>query len=179
MTASTKKTRPVPLAPRPAVAPAAEVHPADADLYWEDKVADSLGLARELFRLLREKHLQCLEHWHLRQGSVVLTARGLEEITRLTQLDNPLAATAPSPASPAPGPVEPIPGPPARGEFLVALVPINRRLLICRRAIDTPPNMIVRVSSNENFIPGMKVPVIESGTCWQVFGRLPRRKGRW
>lgn len=161
------------LPPLPAPAP-----PADG-LFWEERVAAELGIARARLRSLREQHLTLDTHFILRRGTVVLTQSGLEKINAV------LAAgtlPAPSPESPATAKETafPVPsGPPARAEFIIAMVPPNPRLLVCRRGPGLPSNQIVRVKSNALFLPGMKVPVIAAGHGWQVYGRLPRRKGKW
>lgn len=143
---------------------------AEDGLFWESKVAKTLGLARDRIRELREQHLEEGADWRTRGNAVVLTARGLEKITALAQGETPAA----------PAPVKA--GPPEVARLVVARLCGNHRLLHARRR-DAGPEavaLLVRVKTNEHFMAGMEFDAIACGDgTFQFTGRLPRRKGRW
>ena len=60
-------------------------------------------------------------------------------------------------------------------ELEITQIPLNPKLVICGE-------IYVRVSSNKNFLKGMKVkaraPATE-GRVWVMLGRTPRWRGRW
>lgn len=135
------------------------------ELFWEGKVAQSLGLSRERVRALREQHLSA-EEWSTRGNAVVLTAAGLEKITAAAQAE---AASAPVAA----GPVEPV-------RLIVRKVCRNPRMMLAVARASDEATVVVRVKDNSAFMLGMvfdAVPV-EDGT-FQFVGRLPRSRGRW
>jgi hypothetical protein len=154
-------------------------------LFWENRVADTLGLPRERLRALRDAHMQVDVHYIRRRNSVVLTERGIELLNTLTGQPAP-AAQKIAPATFAPPalvvtPFAPPSGPAPRLDVRVVRVPGNRRLLICTPVAEgTTEQLLVRVKTNENFMPGMTFEVLSGGQgLWQHVGRLPRRKGRW
>lgn len=151
----------------------------DDGVYWEGKVADALGIARDRVRAIRQEHLDESKHYRLVRGEVVLTEQGLARLNDLLSSEG--KATSPAPAPPMVTFAVPA-GPPARNRFQVVRVPANRHLLYCV-ATDGRTNgtqVLVRVKANENFMPKMQFEAIEAehGT-WQYRGRLPRRKGKW
>lgn len=165
--------------PEPAV-----VEP-ESDLFWEAKVADALGVSRELVRSLRQDHLNEGADFRTIRGAVVLSAQGL---ARINDLLSPKDKVAPS-SAPTANALEiatttaPIPaGPPARARFYVVRVPANKHLLYCvpEGQHGKAAMVLIRVKQNEFFMKGMTFEAIEleHGT-WQYRGRLPRRKGRW
>lgn len=141
--------------------------------YWEARVSVDLGIARARLRDLREQHLKPKTHFQICRGAVVLTPAGFARIKELVGLG---VCTPPAPEIEANGFSA---KPPERATLLVALVPKNPRLLVCRRETGAPADQIVKVRSNENFIAGMRIEVVANSNCWQVFGRLPRRRGKW
>lgn len=168
----------------------------DDGLFWETRVADSLGVARDRLRVLREEHMVENTHYIRRRNAVVLTETGMELITRLLDLspaspprttepapiDRPISPEKKSPA-PSPAPFAPPVGPAPRVNVRVTKVPPNRRLLFCTPSAiqeGTSAQFLVRVKTNENFMAGMTMDVISAGSgTYQYVGRLPRRKGRW
>lgn len=61
---------------------------------------------------------------------------------------------------------------------VVVRVPrLTRHRLLVRDSAQA--DYTVRVRENVNFIPGMTVQCLVSGSTGTVHGRLPRRKGRW
>jgi len=157
----------------------------DDDLFWETRVADSLGVSRDRLRLLREEHMTENTHFIRRRNAVVLTETGMSLLNTLL----PIAPTAlalleaPVEKSPDPTPFAAPPGPAPRVSVRVVKVPPNPRLLFCVAAeveAGTSAKFLVRVKTNENFMAGMVMEVISAGEgVWQYVGRLPRRKGRW
>jgi len=60
-------------------------------------------------------------------------------------------------------------------EMVITKVPFNPNLVICGE-------VYVRVSSNKNFLTGMKVkarPPATDGKVWVMLGRTPRWRGKW
>jgi hypothetical protein len=158
---------PQPLESRPAL-------PSPRDLlYWEDRVADSLGIARDRVREIRERDLISPKHFFTSHGAIVFTDAGL---ARLLELVNPTPPASPSSSET----MQPPAGPAPRAELRVVRVPINSKLLICAKPDGQAGETVVRVRANENFRPGMMVPVLLAApNFWQHYGRLPRRKGHW
>jgi hypothetical protein len=146
--------------------------PAAENLFWESRVAESLGVARKLVVSIRKEHLAEGAHYRKEKNNVVLTPAGLE------RLKQRLAVHPDS--TPPPGEAT-LPGPPPRQQMIVARVPVNLRLLWCRAKGDkTERQTLVRVKDNTNFMPGMEFQAVQAGeNFWQYTGRLPRRKGRW
>lgn len=175
---STKKT---PLAEPPAVGSSP-----DDGLFWETRVADSLGVSRDRLRLLREEHMKENTHFIMRRNAVVLTESGMELVKKIL-IDPTLTANASKvlPHKPvlAVAPFNPPTGPAPRQSVRVAKVPPNPRLLFCvpeDGGATSTAQFLVRVKTNENFMAGMTMEVISAGDgVWQYVGRLPRRKGRW
>lgn len=164
--------------------PAAAVSPDDG-LFWETRVADSLGVSRDRLRLLREEHMTENTHFIRRRNAVVLTETGMELLNTLLPITTPAAQPPQAPAekSPDPAPFAAPTGPAPRVSVRVVKVPPNPRLLFCVAAeveTGTAAQFLVRVKTNENFMAGMSMEVISAGEgVWQYVGRLPRRKGRW
>lgn len=147
----------------------AEAAAAEDGLFWESKIAKTLGLSRERVRTLREEHL-APDEWITRGNAVVLTARGLEKITALAA------------AGAGPGNEDGVEaGPPAAARLVVAKLCGNLRLLLARAKAGGPgsPLVLVRVKTNEHFMAGMEFDALPTSAGWQFVGRLPRRKGRW
>lgn len=141
-------------------------------LYWESKVADSLGLSRERVAKIRIEHLFVVEHFRMVRGEVVLTEAGLAELHK----------RIPGDSEAAPQTLAVKAGPPARAKFEVTRVPANKHLLYCvptgERA--SAAQVLIRVKDNTNFMRGMSLEAIEGeGQSWQYRGRLPRKRGRW
>lgn len=145
----------------------------ESELFWEARVADSLGVARKVIAGLRRAHLTPGEHFAKRQNSVVLTAAGLARLAELVKADGAATFNGEKPAMP--------PGPRPRGQMVTIKAPLNKRLLWCHRKGDKARRQVlVRVTSNENFMPGMEFEAVDGGeNLWQYTGRLPRRRGRW
>jgi len=163
--------------PPPPPAPAA-TPPADAggELFWESKVAESLGVARERIVALRVERLTEGKHFRIVRNAVVLTASGLEIIASALR---PEASPSPAIASPAPPALGIQDGPAPRVMMVVRRVPPNIRILLCS-LLNRPNERAVRVRDNRLFMPGMTFQVIDGGANGLQFtGRLPRRKGRW
>ena len=140
----------------------------EPELYWEQRVADSLGVARQIIVRLRKKYLKAGEHFEKRQNAVVLTIAGLARITQLVKAESP-----PTPDVPA--------GPRPRAVLVVFRLAPNVKMMWCHRQDDqNKKQLLVRVSDNRNFMAGMEFEAVEGGeNLWQYTGRLPRRKGRW
>ena len=166
--------------------PVSSVEPEAApgsELFWESKVAESLGVARERIAALRNERLTEGVHFRMVRNAVVLTARGLEIIASALRPGAASPAPAPSPDNITPGlPAAGIcAGRPARVSMLVLRVPANIRVLLCsRKNVSTRTESVVRVRDNRLFMPGMVLEAIDGGRDGLQFtGRLPRRKGRW
>ena len=165
-------------------APPAPPPPVSADsgseLFWESKVAESLGVARERIAALRAERLTEGPHFRSVRNAVVLTASGLEIIASALRPDS---SPSPGLASPAPAAVGMQDGPPARVLMVVRRVPPNIRLLLASilpEKLDDRTERVVRVKDNRLFMPGMMLNAIDCGqNLYQFTGRLPRRKGRW
>lgn len=169
ITAATQPAEPPRSVPSPRPLPS----PRDL-LYWEDRVADSLGIARDRVREIRERHLVSPQHFFTSHGAIVFTDAGLARL--LEQLNPAPAAAAPTADAP-----QPPPGPAPRDILRVLRVPVtNKKLLLCARPDGKPGEVPVRVRDNSNFRPGMDVPaLLGAPNFWQHYGRLPRRLGRW
>jgi hypothetical protein len=173
------KGAPVPSEPASVPQPAPTPTPPDDGLYWESKVAESLGLSRDRIRGLRQTHLSEGPDFRTVRGEVVLTELGLTRITDLAG-DEGEATQPPPDDSSAKFPVPK--GPPARAKFSVIRIPANRRLLYCvpKGEHGRAPQVLIRVKDNANFMPWMELEAIEAEQgSWQFRGRLPRRKGKW
>lgn len=134
-------------------------------MFWESKVAKSLGLSRERVRALREQHLSP-DEWVTKGNAVVLTARGLEKITALAQGE---AAGEPVKA-----------GPPEVARLVVRKVCGNPRVLQAVPKGVEGAAVLVRVKDNTFFMAGMEFDALPVGDgSFQFIGRLPRRRGRW
>lgn len=167
-----------PASPDAAVSPA--LAPDDA-LFYESRVADSLGLARDRIRELRVTRLTEAADYFSRDGAIVYTGAGLDRLLALTLPPEKTAAPVPVTASPLPAPAIP-PGPPPRVPLIVVKLPPNPKLLVCRLP-EAPlgcPTVVVRVPNSRHFMPGMEILCIESPPrTFQYTGRLPRSRGRW
>lgn len=149
-----------------------------SDLFWPARVAESLGITLKRLAVFRKTHLASPEHFVIKANSLLLTPAGVARIKELLA-----AEVAPAPVVPEPATVTPsIPaGPPRRAKMVVMRIPPNKRLLLCARLDDPKKNsVLVRVNTNENFMPRMEFEAIEGGNnLWQYTGRLPRKKGRF
>ena len=118
--------------------------PLPADLFWEARTAESLGISRTVMRALRKQHLTPVVDWQLIENAVVLTASGVGKISAvLRPLGAPSPAAAPGPAvvpSPAVvngGGLALPPGPPLRRKFMVTRKPVfrsdapQRKIVLC------------------------------------------------
>lgn len=143
--------------------------PENSSLFWEGRVASTLGVSRTTLRGLRGQHLTEGEHFTKEAGSVVLTTAGLELITKL------VGSSAATDTPPTP------PGPPERVKLIVMRVVRNPHLLVCIDPGDVKQKQyLVRVRTNENFMPRMELEAVSAGAgLWQYTGRLPRKKGHW
>lgn len=147
--------------------------PSPPKRYSEAQVAKALGLSRNVIKQLRQRHLDpetdCLRKG--KGGSFQLTQSGYEKIIRQVDQERASAAVAE---------VETLAAAPQKIEVTVIRTVRNPHLLVCAR-IDSPeiPDTLVRVRSNEHFMPGMRMEVSPSGTMWQYTGRLPKRRGKW
>ena len=174
------------------------------ELYFEAVVANRLGVSRERVRELRVAHLREGEDWVMQGTSVVLSAQGLARMQKLVWAGS-------SPALPESGPVAATGGvdvvasegcmplvAEARvpvGQVFAAVARVrvrvterarNGRVIMAARvegvpAPGEPARLMVRVQSNELFMPGMVMEVVpvDGRGCFQYLGRLPRRKGVW
>lgn len=153
--------------------------PADDGLYWESKVAESLGLSRDRIRALRQEHLLEGVDFRTVRGDVVLTELGLAKIASIDNGKGPATPTSPDDSSAK----FPVPkGPPVRAKFAVVRIPANKRLLYCvpKGEHGKAPQVLIRVKDNSLFMPWMELEAIESdNNSWQFRGRLPRKKGKW
>ena len=157
-------------------APAPAAPEAGSELFWEAKVAESMGVARERLAALRAEHLTEGPHFRVVRNAVVLTASGLEIIVAAL---NPRPAPSPGAESPQPQAAACPDGPPERVTMVVRRVPPNIRLLLASKA-DDRTERVVRVRDNRLFMPGMMLTAIHCGnSLYQFMGRLPRRKGKW
>ena len=162
--------------PPPPPAPATTPADSGSELFWESKVADSLGVARERIAALRAERLTEGPHFRIVRNAVVLTASGLETIASALRPDSLPSPAVASPAPPALGVQD---GPAPRVMMVVRRVPPNIRVLLCSPA-GSQIERVVRVRDNRLFTPGMVLEAINGGTNGLQFtGRLPRRKGRW
>ena len=162
--------------PPPPPAPATTPADSGSELFWESKVAESLGVARERIVALRVERLTEGKHFRIVRNAVVLTASGLEIIASALRPESSASATVASPAPPALAIQD---GPAPRVMMVVRRVPPNIRVLLCSPA-GSQIERVVRVRDNRLFTPGMVLEAINGGTNGLQFtGRLPRRKGRW
>jgi hypothetical protein len=175
------------------------------ELFWEDRVAARMGLAREKISALREAHLVAGDDFVLRGNAVVLTAAGLSHLERvlcapavstLAVADRPATVTAqPAPSHHAPLPHPPPLAPalpavacrPERLRVVVARTLPNRHLIYVWPATVPPtqrsaaPLLLCRVKDNAHFHPRLAAfEIIRSADGqWFYLGRLPRSLGRW
>ena len=144
-------------------------------IYWESKVARSLGLSRERVRALREAHLSVTE-WSTRGNAIVLTAAGLEKISFLAAQESavvstPSAEQVDAPAGSGGGALIEAGAPEVAVVRITRLFP-NKRLMLAGERV-------VRVKDNSFFMPGMEIEAVNCGDgVWQYRGRLPRSRGR-
>lgn len=168
----TAETPPV-LPATPAPAPAPET---GSELFWEAKVAESMGVARERIAALRAERLTEGQHFRIVRNAVVLTASGLEIVVTALKPGRSPSPADESPVAQAAGVPD---GPPARVSMTVRRVPANIRLLLCS-ILNDRTERVVRVKDNRLFMPGMNLTALDCGqNLFQFTGRLPRRKGRW
>lgn len=187
--------------------PAVSTQDGGDELFWEDRVAARMGLAREKIAALREAHLVAGDDFVLRGNAVVLTAAGLAHLERvlcapavstLAAADRPATPTAqPAPSHHAPLPHPPPLAPalpavacrPERLRVVVARTLPNRHLIYVRPAPlpaadpgrDAVPPILCRVRDNAHFHPRLAAfEIIRSADGqWFYLGRLPRSLGRW
>ena len=176
------------------------------ELYFESVVANRRGVSRERVRELRVAHLREGEDWVMQGTAVVLSAQGLARMQDLLRVaashalvesepavatDGALAATGPEVI----GVVAEAMAFSDRGHLLVAAdrcrvrvseLARNEKVVMAVRvegeaAPGEPARLLVRVRSNEFFMPGMEMEVVpvDGRGCFQYLGRLPRRKGVW
>lgn len=154
-------------------------------VYWESKVATSLGLSRERVRALREEHLKP-EDWATRGNAIVLTESGLEKISfYAAQGAGPVSAPSgeQTGAAVAAGAAALVAGgAPEVVKVLVKRVCQNKRMMLARREGDaeSAEALLVRVKDNSLFMVGMAIEVMDCGNgVWQFRGRMPRSRGRF
>ena len=167
-----------------------------AELFWESRVAASLGVPRKLMAELRKAHLSEGADFERRENNAVaLTEAGLAKIEALIAKGETVGDAktgAGKPKKTAGKPARDVPsGPPPRELMTVDRVPQNTGLLLCiTHTRKAPVRLAIRVKDNTNFAAGMVLEAIESRDgVWQfrnrvpgdesTVGRLPRRKGRW
>lgn len=148
------------------------------DMFWEERVASWLGVARKRVATVRRRGLREGAHWIVHRQRVVFTVEGLQ---KLRDFLGPLAApqVVDGAADEPPAPV----GPPERKSVRIVKIYPNTRLMLALAPESTPEKpvqVLVRVRDNRQFMPGMVVPVVHDlrSSSWQYVGRLPRRKGR-
>lgn len=136
----------------------------DMSLYWEFRIAKTLGLPRLRLSRFRKNSLQEGAHWLRHDGEIVFTEPGLEAVKRW--------AAAPSMMVDA--------GVGEVKKIRVVKIPLNPRLVL-GEIVDGPPGRVTAwVRNNENFREGMVFDARKSDDgIWQLQGRLPRRAGRW
>jgi len=155
------------------------------EYYYEERIANWLGVARKRIVALRRRALHEGRDWIVRGWQVCFTHSGIERLrTHFSDLglhpnletDSADKVAAEEPAPPA-GPLE------RKTLRVVRLFP-NRRLLWASPG-DTPAaagaaGLLVRVKDNTNFMAGMTFKAVHhSRSGWQFVGRLPRSKGKW
>lgn len=163
-------------------APVASASPdsLDSGLYWESKVADSLGIARDRLRAIRASKLSEGEDYRLVRREVVLSERGMTKLMSAIGEEGQTAGDLQRPVVGSPLAVPP--GPPARARFQVVRVPANKHLLyaIPEGEHGRAPQVLIRVKDNAFFMQGMRFEAIEAEhNTWQYRGRLPRSRGKW
>ena len=174
------------------------------ELYFEAVVANRLGVSRERVRELRVAHLREGEDWVMQGTAVVLSAQGLARMQKLVWAGSspalpesgPVAATGEVDVVASEGcmplaaearvPVGQVFAAVARVRVRVTERARNVRVIMAARvegvpAPGEPARLMVRVQSNELFMPGMVMEVVpvDGRGCFQYMGRLPRRKGVW
>ena len=128
----------------------------------EIELCEELGMDRRIVRKIRENALSATS-WTKKGNAIVYTKDG--EHALRNEIQKELCSEELS--KPEPELVE--------QEFVVTHIPFNRSLLICG---DTK----VRVSSNKNFMKGMKVrarPPASDSRVWVMRGRCPRWRGKY
>ena len=174
------------------------------ELYFESVVANRLGVSRERVRELRVAHLREGEDWVMQGTAVVLSAQGLARMQKLVLEGSCPAITESGPVA-ATGGVDVVASEGCMPLAAEARVPVgqvfaavarvrvrvterarNVRVIMAARvegvpAPGEPARLMVRVQSNELFMPGMEMEVVpvDGRGCFQYMGRLPRRKGVW
>ena len=147
-------------------------------LFWESRLATTLGVPRRRLVTYRINHLTSETDYVRKHGEVVLTPSGLAKMKEAFVIDG---KTAPVAAVPALAGVSPPVGPREHHRLCVIRSLSNARLLSCHRVGDSRKKpVLVRVRSNLGFMPGMEFEGVKiDDGLWQYTGHLPRRKGRW
>lgn len=127
----------------------------------EIELAEELGIDRNILREWRSEG--GVSGWEKSGNKICYTESGEDEVREklkdeisVSEISEPLDTTQPQ-------------------ELEITQIPLNPKLVICGE-------IYVRVSSNKNFLKGMKVkaraPATE-GRVWIMLGRTPRWRGRW
>ena len=127
----------------------------------EIQLAEELGIDRNILRSWRIEG--GIGGWERKSNSICYTESGegevrgkLKDEMSLTEISEPLDISSPQ-------------------ELEITNIPLNPKLVICGE-------VYVRVSSNKNFLIGMKVKArapATGGRVWVMLGRTPRWRGRW
>jgi len=138
----------------------------------EADAAGMLGISRGTMRTLLEHHAKPGDTW--REGRRIFVrveaVEGLRgAVAALVSPEEKNAAAAPLCAEPE-----------GACELVVARVPMNRKIVLAKN--EAGAEMRVRVHSNVNFLPGMRLRARRDPNYEDVYvleGRSPRYRGRW
>jgi hypothetical protein len=129
----------------------------------EKDLAEELGIDRNVLRAWRMDGTIATSSTVKMGNKIVYHEEGEEEVREklkneisVSEISEPLDTTQPQ-------------------ELEITQIPLNPKLVICGE-------IYVRVSSNKNFLKGMKVkarPPATEGRVWVMLGRTPRWRGRW
>jgi hypothetical protein len=143
--------------------------------WTEIGLARVLGVSREQLRAFRNEHLAENTDWTTDKKNVRYSEKAAQDAVAF------LGAVWTGPAEETPQAVEMVnEDAPKKGwpeDMEVVRRMVNPHLIECQ----TPAGakVLVKVTHNENFRPGMNVRAEADGPSWRLVGRCPRFPGRW
>jgi len=152
--------------------------------FYEVRIADVLGLSREVLMLFRREHLARMEDWTKDGNHVVYTwgacGQALEFFTGTASQLTDIAALERLAAIPPVALLQKKTAPRLSKEVVtmkVAELYRNKRIIGARADGEV---VRVRVRSSKNFVIGMEIPVVQvEENLWDLARACPRRRGKW
>lgn len=142
-------------------------------LYYESKLAKSLGISRPEFKKLRKSLLEFEADWQMHGNQVVITEAGIVKLASHFEGGAVFAEVPEAKVDYHP--------PTGEVELIVRQVYPNPRLLLCVFPVEQSKEQVrVRVPRNDNFRPKMMIKASKlSDGFYELVGRCPRYPGRW